>query len=86
MTSSTTTGTFKPCCLTSFQWDGKPSGREDKLAGLPTYITGNNSSAAVLYIHDALGWKFSNARLLADHYAQEVCMPLYYFSSLVQFV
>lgn len=66
------TSMFKPCCLTSFQWDGTPSGREERLAGSPTYVTGDNPKAAVLYVHDALGWQFVNARLLADHYAKEV--------------
>jgi hypothetical protein len=39
---------------------------------LPTYVAGNNPEKAVLYVHDALGWQFKNARLLADHYAKEV--------------
>lgn len=64
--------TFAPCCLTSFEWDGKPSGREEEVAGLPTYVTGENKERAVLYVHDALGWGFRNARVLADHYAREV--------------
>jgi hypothetical protein len=63
---------FQSCCLTSFPWSGTPSGREEKLAGLPTYITGDSTSAAVLFVHDALGWQFGNARLLADCYAKEV--------------
>ncbi|KAF2626716.1 dienelactone hydrolase family protein [Macroventuria anomochaeta] len=71
------TNTFKPCCLTSFQWDGTPEGREEKLAGLPTYVTGDNPKAAVLYVHDALGWQFGNARLLADHYATEANVTVY---------
>ncbi|KAF9691295.1 hypothetical protein EKO04_010645 [Ascochyta lentis] len=69
--------TFKPCCLTSFQWDGTPAGREEKLAGLPTYVTGNNPHKAVLYIHDALGWRFRTARLLADSYAREANITVY---------
>ncbi|KAJ4349318.1 hypothetical protein N0V95_004686 [Ascochyta clinopodiicola] len=68
---------FKPCCLTSFQWGGTPSGREEKLAGLPTYVTGDNRDKAVLYVHDALGWQFGNARLLADHYAREANVTVY---------
>lgn len=64
--------TFHPCCLTSFQWGGEAEGREEQLTGLPTYVTGDNKERAVLYVHDALGWGFKNARLLADHYAREV--------------
>jgi len=69
--------TFPPCCLRSFQWSGTPSGQESTLANLPTYVTGTNKSAAVLYVHDALGWKFSNARLLADHLAREANVTVY---------
>ena len=68
-----TSQTFKPCCVTGFQWDGTPEGREETLNGLPTYVTGNNSEKAVLYVHDAVGWTWKNARLLADCYAREVC-------------
>lgn len=64
--------TFSPCCLKSFAWDGKPTGEETTLSGNQTYIVGDNSRAAVLFVHDALGWKFGNARLLADHFAREV--------------
>lgn len=48
-------------------------GNETTFATLPTYVTGSNPHSAVLYIHDVLGWKFGNARLLADHFAKEVC-------------
>lgn len=68
---------FSSCCLKSFKWDGEPTGHESTLANLPTYITGDNPHAAVLYIHDALGWKFSNARLLADHLAREANVTVY---------
>lgn len=67
-----TTNTFKPCCVTGFMWDGAPEGREEVLDGLPTYVTGDNPDKAVLYVHDALGWRWKNARLLADCYAREV--------------
>jgi hypothetical protein len=71
-TENMTTNTFKPCCVTGFQWDGTPEGREEVLNGLPTYVTGSNPERAVLYVHDALGWRWKNARLLADCYAREV--------------
>jgi hypothetical protein len=64
---------FDTCCFKSFTWDGTPTGQESTLAENPTYITGTNEHSAVLFVHDALGWKFSNARLLADHFAKEVC-------------
>ncbi|KAG9193639.1 hypothetical protein G6011_03674 [Alternaria panax] len=47
---------FESCCLKSFNWAGTPSGHEAKLAHNPTYVTGSNSEAAVLFVHDGLGW------------------------------
>jgi dienelactone hydrolase len=69
--------TFSSCCLKSFDWNGSPTGHVSTLASLPTYITGSNASAAVLYIHDALGWEFVNARFLADHFAREANVTVY---------
>jgi len=63
---------FEPCCLKSFDWNGTPSGHEATIANNPTYVTGSNPNAAVLIAHDALGWRFGNTRLLADHFAKEV--------------
>ncbi|KAH7071215.1 dienelactone hydrolase [Paraphoma chrysanthemicola] len=73
----TTSTSFSTCCLKSFSWDGTPAGQETIFAGNPAYITGSNPTAAVLYVHDALGWKFSNARLLADHFAREANVTVY---------
>ena len=36
------------CCLKGFEWDGKPEGKEGKLAGLDTYVTGGNKDVAIL--------------------------------------
>lgn len=75
--------TFLPCCLRHFSWTGTPTGTESTLASLPTYISHPNSSsppdskAAVLYVHDALGWTFPNARLLCDHFAREANVTVY---------
>lgn len=65
------------CCLKGFEWEGKPAGREGKLAGLDAYITGDNPSAAILIVHDLFGWTFPNVRLLADHYAREANATVY---------
>jgi hypothetical protein len=59
------------CCLKSFEWDGAPTGRIDKVDENDVYIAGDNPDVAVLIIHDLLGWSFPNVRLLADHYARE---------------
>jgi dienelactone hydrolase len=68
---------FSSCCLKHFSWDGIPSGQESTLVSNPTYITGSDPDAAVLYVHDALGWNFVNARLLADHFAKEANVTVY---------
>ncbi|KAH8680659.1 dienelactone hydrolase [Xylariales sp. PMI_506] len=72
------------CCISGFAWEGKPTGRIDTLAGLPTYIAGDTNSnsnnppgAGLLVICDLLGWTFPNARLLADHYAREAGVTVY---------
>jgi dienelactone hydrolase len=65
------------CCLTSFNWTGTPSGTTTALSSLPTYVTGSSATKAILYIHDALGWQFGNARLLADALAAEANATVY---------
>ncbi|KAL4785993.1 Alpha/Beta hydrolase protein [Aspergillus varians] len=75
------------CCLKTFQWNGTPTGRVDKLANNPAYIAEPSSSSsasnndspttAILIVHDLLGWTFPNARLLADHYAAEANATVY---------
>ncbi|GJC83617.1 hydrolase tropI [Colletotrichum liriopes] len=69
--------TIPSCCLKAFEWDGTPTGQTDKLAGNDVYITGDNPDAAILLVHDLLGWTFPNARLLADHYAREANATVY---------
>lgn len=65
------------CCLKGFQWNAKPKGRDAKLGGRDCYVTGSNQSVAIMIIHDLYGWTFSNTRILADHYAQEVDATVY---------
>ena len=65
------------CCLKGFEWEGAPAGRIGKLANNDAYITGDNADAAVLIVHDLLGWTFPNVRLLADHYAREAHATVY---------
>jgi len=68
---------FSECCVKGFKWNSVPTGREESLAGLKTYVAGNNPHAAILLIHDLFGWTFVNNRLLADHYAAEVGATVY---------
>ena len=65
------------CCLKSFAWEGTPTGTTSKLGTNDTYVTGTNPDRAILLVHDALGWSFPNARLLADHYAAEADATVY---------
>ncbi|KAJ2999169.1 hypothetical protein HDV02_003458 [Globomyces sp. JEL0801] len=70
-------------CKETFKWEGNPSGQSSSFAGFDSYITDKSlvksTDAVILYIHDAMGWKFGNGRLLADAYAFEtglqVIMP-----------
>lgn len=67
------------CCTTGFEWDGTPKG---KTIPFPThtgqaYVAGSNADAAVMIIHDALGWAYPNVRLLADHFAEEAQVTVY---------
>jgi hypothetical protein len=59
------------CCVKGFRWDATPKCRNDKVAGIDCYVTGSNGRVAIM-IHDLFGWTFSNARVLADYYAEEV--------------
>ncbi|KAI1406380.1 dienelactone hydrolase family protein [Hypoxylon fuscum] len=65
------------CCLKGFTWNGTPTGKVSKLGDNDTYITGDNPDVALLIVHDAFGWTFNNARLLADHYAREINATVY---------
>ncbi|KAL1992565.1 hypothetical protein VTN49DRAFT_4597 [Thermomyces lanuginosus] len=64
-------------CLHGFEWDGVPTGHVGHLASHEAYITGDNPDVAILFIADLLGWKFKNARLLADHFARETPATVY---------
>lgn len=66
-----------PCCLKAFRWDGVPTGRTEKYGNHDVYVTGTNEERAILFVADLLGWTFPNARLLADHYAEEVGATVY---------
>ncbi|KAH7486290.1 hypothetical protein H9L39_06062 [Fusarium oxysporum f. sp. albedinis] len=60
------------CCVQGFRWDATPKGRNDKVAGIDCYVTGSNEGVTIMMIHDLFGWTFSNTRILADYYAEEV--------------
>ena len=40
------------CCVSGFQWDGKPTGKETKLAKNDTYVTGSNKEVTCSKAHN----------------------------------
>ncbi|KAK2468897.1 hypothetical protein H9L39_19489 [Fusarium oxysporum f. sp. albedinis] len=65
------------CCLKGFQWEAKPNGRSNTVAGLDCYISGSNDDAAVIIVHDLFGWTLDNIRILANHLAQDIDAIVY---------
>lgn len=68
---------IRECCLKTYRWGASPKGKEDKLDGKDTYVTGSNPDVAVLIIHNIHGWTYTNTRVLADHYADEIDATVY---------
>jgi len=67
-----------PKCFSGHKHDGETLGKEEKIHGLDTYVTeGINPKAILIYVPDAFGWKFNNARILADHYASRIPARVY---------
>jgi len=67
------------CCVTGFEWDGEPKGHTIPFptSSNQAYVTGDSSSAAILFICDLFGWEFRNNRLLADALARDVGATVY---------
>ncbi|EAQ93765.1 hypothetical protein CHGG_02000 [Chaetomium globosum CBS 148.51] len=66
-----------PDCFTgTLRGDVTPTGYEEVINGLPTYVTGPEPGVqprgSVVLITDAFGWKLRNSRALADAYAKRV--------------
>ena len=65
-----------PCkdCASGVLHAGTPSGREETIHGLATYVTDPPSGVAakgiVVIIPDVFGWSLTNSRVLADRYAE----------------
>ena len=64
-----------PCCVTGSTWSGTPTGSEQVVGGIPTYVArppGEQTTTKVLILlTDVFGWRFNNARLLADRFAAQ---------------
>ncbi|KAI8814204.1 dienelactone hydrolase [Cladochytrium replicatum] len=66
-------GVVGECCVSGYLETGEPKGTEITLAGLPTYLARARtepSKLAILFLTDIFGFRFINARLVADHYAE----------------
>lgn len=61
------------CCLSGKVNEGTPTGREEVIGGLNTYVASpkdGSKGKAVVFLVDIFGWNFPNTRLLADSYAR----------------
>lgn len=78
-------------CTEGYLWEGEPTGEEITVGNLPTYHAAPeseaNEGAAILYLHDAFGWKFRNNRLQCDRLAKatgfDVYMPDLYDGTII---
>jgi hypothetical protein len=71
-----------PDCFTgTIRGDITPTGHEEVINGLATYVTrpdaGVEPSGSVVFLTDAFGWKLRNSRALADAYAKRVPCIVY---------
>eukprot|EP00667_Euglena_gracilis_P010175 EG_transcript_10352 len=70
-----------PDCTSGSVWTGQPRGREEAIGGLQVYVAApaevRDPTAAILHIHDIMGFRFPNARLLADKIAAASGLPVY---------
>lgn len=71
----------KDCFSGTLRGDVIPSGSEETLHGLDTYVTGPEPGTTplgtVILLADAFGWKLRNTRALADAYARSVPCIVY---------
>lgn len=58
------------CCVTGHLHNGAPQGKEEFVAGLKAYVTGDNKLKTILAITDIFGYQLNNVKLLADEYAK----------------
>lgn len=68
-------------CFQGTIHDGVPQGKETHLYGRSTYIAeppeGSEIKGIIMIVSDALGWTFSNMRVLADNMAKEGSFRVY---------
>ena len=61
---------LKPCCFTGFRHEGQSKGQFKTVAGLETYITGEDSENVIVILTDIFGNKLNNTLLVADQLAE----------------
>jgi hypothetical protein len=63
-----------PDCAKGGLHEGTPEGREELLHGFQTYVTGppagTQIKGEIVYLPDALGWKFNNSRILVSRFSR----------------
>ena len=67
------TGVCKDCLRGAIR-EGKATGREDTIHGLPCYVAeapNGKPKGIIILLPDAFGWKFINMRILADTFAKK---------------
>lgn len=68
-------------CIQGTIHDGVPQGKETQLYGRSTYVAeppeGSEMNGIILVVSDALGWTFSNMRVLFDTMAKEGSFRVY---------
>ncbi|RCK64765.1 Protein AIM2 [Candida viswanathii] len=57
---------LKDCCFKKFDHEGVYKGGYQEVAGLDSYVIGEPSDNVIVILTDIYGYKFNNARLLAD--------------------
>ena len=68
-------GLPKQCCATGALHTGTPTGTEEKIQGLETYVArppaNTTPKGVIVIIPDIFGWTFANNRILADELAKQ---------------
>jgi len=64
-------------CITGAIHTGTPTGKVEVVADRKTYVTGSNTTNAILYITDVFGYEMPNHRLIADTFAAELPVTVY---------
>jgi len=67
---------FQHCCLGKIA-EGTPKGSFTQLGGMQTYVVGEKTGRALLYVPDAFGLGADNSKLLADYVAKEAQVTVY---------